>query len=151
MKLDVFTLFPGWFDWFREQRHVRNALAIFYEQCLPRHIQNVLAHVAHDEQLCRETGTQPWVGTWDLNGDVELASRLVLPEILHRHPGQCFHGSMKRVPRKGIEPDVDILPDSNVAPIPFVDLGRYLHLGRIDNPGDSVAGLGLVAFPIVGQ
>jgi tRNA (guanine37-N1)-methyltransferase len=27
MDIDVFTLFPGWFDWFREQRHVRNALA----------------------------------------------------------------------------------------------------------------------------
>jgi tRNA (guanine37-N1)-methyltransferase len=26
VNLDVFTLFPGWFDWFREQRHVRNAL-----------------------------------------------------------------------------------------------------------------------------
>jgi tRNA (guanine37-N1)-methyltransferase len=26
VKLDVFTLFPDWFDWFREQRHVRNAL-----------------------------------------------------------------------------------------------------------------------------
>ena len=26
MNIDVFTLFPGWFDWFREQRHVRNAL-----------------------------------------------------------------------------------------------------------------------------
>src|SRR3954451_17475915 len=25
MKIDVFTLFPHWFDWFREQRHVRNA------------------------------------------------------------------------------------------------------------------------------
>ncbi|MHB1859937.1 MAG: tRNA (guanosine(37)-N1)-methyltransferase TrmD [Solirubrobacteraceae bacterium] len=27
MKIDVFTLFPRWFDWFVEQRHVRNALA----------------------------------------------------------------------------------------------------------------------------
>ena len=27
MKIDVFTLFPAWFDWFREQRHVQNALA----------------------------------------------------------------------------------------------------------------------------
>ena len=27
MKIDVFTLFPGWFGWFTEQRHVRNALA----------------------------------------------------------------------------------------------------------------------------
>jgi tRNA (guanine37-N1)-methyltransferase len=27
MNIDVFTLFPGWFDWFTEQRHVRNAAA----------------------------------------------------------------------------------------------------------------------------
>lgn len=27
MRLDVFTLFPQWFEWFREQRHVRNLLA----------------------------------------------------------------------------------------------------------------------------
>jgi tRNA (guanine37-N1)-methyltransferase len=26
VNIDVFTLFPGWFDWFSEQRHVRNAL-----------------------------------------------------------------------------------------------------------------------------
>jgi tRNA (guanine37-N1)-methyltransferase len=25
LKIDVFTLFPDWFDWFRGQRHVRNA------------------------------------------------------------------------------------------------------------------------------
>jgi tRNA (guanine37-N1)-methyltransferase len=31
MKIDVFTLFPGWFDWFREQRHVRNALDLRHE------------------------------------------------------------------------------------------------------------------------
>ncbi|HEV2075812.1 MAG TPA: hypothetical protein VGR10_06205, partial [Thermoleophilaceae bacterium] len=27
MKIDVFTLFPRWFDWFHEQRHVQNARA----------------------------------------------------------------------------------------------------------------------------
>jgi tRNA (guanine37-N1)-methyltransferase len=27
MKVDVFTLFPDWFDWFADQRHVRNAAA----------------------------------------------------------------------------------------------------------------------------
>jgi tRNA (guanine37-N1)-methyltransferase len=27
VEIDVFTLFPGWFDWFAEQRHVRNARA----------------------------------------------------------------------------------------------------------------------------
>ena len=26
MKIDVFTLFPSWFEWFAGQRHVRNAL-----------------------------------------------------------------------------------------------------------------------------
>jgi len=25
LNIDVLTLFPGWFDWFAEQRHVRNA------------------------------------------------------------------------------------------------------------------------------
>src|SRR4051812_47103424 len=28
MKIDVFTLFPEWFDWFAVQRHVRNAVAL---------------------------------------------------------------------------------------------------------------------------
>jgi tRNA (guanine37-N1)-methyltransferase len=28
MNLDVFTLFPQWFEWFRTQRHVANALAL---------------------------------------------------------------------------------------------------------------------------
>jgi tRNA (guanine37-N1)-methyltransferase len=28
VKVDVFTLFPEWFDWFRTQRHVANALAL---------------------------------------------------------------------------------------------------------------------------
>ncbi len=27
MEIDIFTLFPEWFAWFTEQRHVRNALA----------------------------------------------------------------------------------------------------------------------------
>lgn len=27
MEIDVFTLFPAWFEWFATQRHVRNALA----------------------------------------------------------------------------------------------------------------------------
>jgi len=28
MKIDVLTLFPQWFDWFRDQRHVQNALGL---------------------------------------------------------------------------------------------------------------------------
>jgi tRNA (guanine37-N1)-methyltransferase len=31
VKVDVFTLFPQWFDWFRQQRHVRNALALGHQ------------------------------------------------------------------------------------------------------------------------
>ena len=28
MQIDVFTLFPPWFDWFRSQRHVANAISL---------------------------------------------------------------------------------------------------------------------------
>lgn len=28
MRIDVFTLFPAWFDWFLDQRHMRNAAAL---------------------------------------------------------------------------------------------------------------------------
>ena len=31
MKIDVFTLFPQWFEWFAQQRHVTNALALGHE------------------------------------------------------------------------------------------------------------------------
>jgi tRNA (guanine37-N1)-methyltransferase len=31
VKIDVFTLFPHWFDWFGEQRHVRNARELGHE------------------------------------------------------------------------------------------------------------------------
>ncbi len=31
MQIDVFTLFPQWFEWFRTQRHVANALALGHE------------------------------------------------------------------------------------------------------------------------
>jgi tRNA (guanine37-N1)-methyltransferase len=31
VRIDVFTLFPGWFDWFTQQRHVRNAVGLGHE------------------------------------------------------------------------------------------------------------------------
>ena len=31
MKIDVVTLFPAWFDWFRQQRHVTNAIELGHE------------------------------------------------------------------------------------------------------------------------
>ena len=31
MRIDVVTLFPSWFDWFKGQRHVANALALGHE------------------------------------------------------------------------------------------------------------------------
>jgi tRNA (guanine37-N1)-methyltransferase len=31
VRIDVFTLFPRWFEWFREQRHVRNAESLGHE------------------------------------------------------------------------------------------------------------------------
>ena len=31
MNIDVVTLFPAWFDWFKSQRHVANALELGHE------------------------------------------------------------------------------------------------------------------------
>jgi tRNA (guanine37-N1)-methyltransferase len=31
VRIDVFTLFPAWFDWFLGQRHVRNAVSLGHE------------------------------------------------------------------------------------------------------------------------
>jgi tRNA (guanine37-N1)-methyltransferase len=31
VRIDVFTLFPDWFDWFTRQRHVRNAIQLGHE------------------------------------------------------------------------------------------------------------------------
>jgi tRNA (guanine37-N1)-methyltransferase len=31
VRIDVFTLFPDWFEWFKGQRHVRNALELGHE------------------------------------------------------------------------------------------------------------------------
>src|SRR3954471_11770264 len=31
MRIDVFTLFPGWVEWFYDPRHVKNALALGHE------------------------------------------------------------------------------------------------------------------------
>src|SRR5436190_18691663 len=31
MQIDIFTLFPEWFDWFLGQRHVRNALRLGHD------------------------------------------------------------------------------------------------------------------------
>jgi tRNA (guanine37-N1)-methyltransferase len=31
LRIDVFTLFPAWFGWFTEQRHVRNAVELGHE------------------------------------------------------------------------------------------------------------------------
>ena len=31
MNIDVFTLFPEWFDWFLRQHHVRNALRLGHD------------------------------------------------------------------------------------------------------------------------
>ena len=31
MRIDVVTLFPAWFEWFKQQRHVANALTLGHE------------------------------------------------------------------------------------------------------------------------
>ena len=50
MEIDVFTLFPPWFAWFREQRHVRNALTDGHRlECLDPRESSTLAGRSVDD------------------------------------------------------------------------------------------------------
>jgi tRNA (guanine37-N1)-methyltransferase len=50
MDLDVFTLFPHWFDWFRTQRHVTNALAAGHAlECVDPRASSTLAARSVDD------------------------------------------------------------------------------------------------------
>jgi tRNA (guanine37-N1)-methyltransferase len=50
MEIDVFTLFPGWFDWFRGQRHVANALALGHSlECVDPRATTPLSGSAVDD------------------------------------------------------------------------------------------------------
>ena len=50
MDVDVFTLFPGWFDWFRGQRHVANALALGHSlECIDPRATTPLSGGAVDD------------------------------------------------------------------------------------------------------
>ena len=50
MQLDVVTLFPEWFDWFRNQRHIANALAQGHElrTLNPRDFSTLSGNVVDD-------------------------------------------------------------------------------------------------------
>ncbi len=50
MDVDVFTLFPQWFDWYRAQRHVTNAVALGHTlECVdPRATTNLSGAVVDD-------------------------------------------------------------------------------------------------------
>src|SRR5919109_5052492 len=50
MDADVFTLFRGWFDWFRGQRHVANALALGHSlECIDPRASTPLSGGAVDD------------------------------------------------------------------------------------------------------
>src|SRR3954454_18380220 len=50
MDADVFTLFPGWFDWFRGQRHIANALALGHSlECIDPRATTPLSGGAVDD------------------------------------------------------------------------------------------------------
>ena len=50
MDVDVFTLFPQWFDWYRSQRHVSNAIALGHAlECVdPRATTNLSGGAVDD-------------------------------------------------------------------------------------------------------
>ena len=50
MDVDVFTLFPRWFDWYRGQRHVTNALALGHSlECVDPRATTTLSGGAVDD------------------------------------------------------------------------------------------------------
>jgi tRNA (guanine37-N1)-methyltransferase len=50
MDVDVFTLFPHWFDWYRTQRHVANVLALGHElDCVDPRATTTLSGAAVDD------------------------------------------------------------------------------------------------------
>ena len=50
MDVDVFTLFPQWFDWYRTQRHVANVLALGHElDCVDPRATTTLSGAAVDD------------------------------------------------------------------------------------------------------
>jgi tRNA (guanine37-N1)-methyltransferase len=50
MDVDVFTLFPHWFDWYRGQRHVTNALALGHTlECVDPRATTTLSGGAVDD------------------------------------------------------------------------------------------------------
>jgi tRNA (guanine37-N1)-methyltransferase len=50
MDVDVFTLFPHWFDWYRDQRHVTNALALGHTlECVDPRATTTLSGGAVDD------------------------------------------------------------------------------------------------------
>jgi tRNA (guanine37-N1)-methyltransferase len=50
MDVDVFTLFPHWFDWYRGQRHVTNALALGHAlECVDPRATTDLSGAAVDD------------------------------------------------------------------------------------------------------
>ncbi|HKG64963.1 MAG TPA: tRNA (guanosine(37)-N1)-methyltransferase TrmD [Solirubrobacteraceae bacterium] len=50
MDVDVFTLFPQWFDWYRSQRHVTNALALGHKlECVDPRATTTLSGGAVDD------------------------------------------------------------------------------------------------------
>jgi tRNA (guanine37-N1)-methyltransferase len=50
MDVDVFTLFPHWFDWYRSQRHVANAVALGHSlECVDPRATTTLSGGAVDD------------------------------------------------------------------------------------------------------
>jgi len=50
MDVDVFTLFPQWFDWYRTQRHVANVLALGHAlDCVDPRATTTLSGAAVDD------------------------------------------------------------------------------------------------------
>ena len=79
MRIDVFTLFPDWFDWFLEQRHVRNALA-----ARPRRAPRSTTATRRRSAPARST-TRPYGGGAGMVIRVDVVDAALQARLRRRH------------------------------------------------------------------
>src|ERR1700722_1074414 len=131
--------------------NVDNALAIFQEQRLPGNVERILLFLPTNHDLSGKTGTQARIGVWKLNDNVELASHICFPELLHGHASHGLDGPAENLPGQSIELNFRRLSGLDIAAVVFVDFADDLHLMRVDHFRNGTARLSLVPFAVVGQ
>ena len=164
MQLDVVTLFPEWFGWFREQRHVRNAMERGHElrALNPRDHTELTGRQVDDTPFGGGAGMVMKPGPWaealrrlggTVGGEGPSRPRLLVPAPSGRPFTQAFARELATEPwlafacgrYEGIDERVyAYAADSLGWDVTPVSLGDYVL------NGGEVAVLAMVAFLLTG-